>query len=221
MLRDESLVRFRRGLRHVQPLMRRRLTPVAATATTGGIHHDATPTVCSTQVTNNAAATAVFSSGARKWAVLCRYPSLLVRTCVPFGRSTAPPGSPCAPPLPSGVLKSYSTAFFEAARRKKARVRAGFPRRKRGLVPVRFHLRPFVLGDDTLHLGEQPGLGIVIKGGGVREQHRHTVAGQLVEHDHLVGGDPGEAIRRQAPYGVEEPRLGRVTKSIEVGAIQA
>jgi hypothetical protein len=119
------------------------------------------------------------------------------------------------------VLKSYSTAFFEAARRKKARVRAGFPRRKRGLVPVRFHLRPFVLGDDTLHLGEQPGLGIVIKGGGVREQHRHTVAGQLVEHDHLVGVDPGEAIRRQAPYGVEEPRLGRVTKSIEVGAIQA
>ena len=38
--------------------MRRRLTPVAATATTGGIHHDATPTACSTQVTNNAAATA-------------------------------------------------------------------------------------------------------------------------------------------------------------------
>jgi hypothetical protein len=54
-----------------------------------------------------------------------------------------------------------------------------------------------------------------------REQHRHTVAGQLVEHDHLVGVDAGEAIRRQAPYGVEEPRLGRVTKSIEVGAIQA
>src|SRR5256885_13463368 len=54
-----------------------------------------------------------------------------------------------------------------------------------------------------------------------REQHLHTVAGQLVEHDHLVGVDPGEAIRRQAPYGVEEPRLGRVTKSIEGGAIQA
>src|SRR5258708_27599417 len=31
------------------------------------------------------------------------------------------------------VLKNYATAFFEAARRKKAGVRAGFPRRKRGL----------------------------------------------------------------------------------------
>src|SRR2546427_481073 len=35
-----------------------------------------------------------FFVGARKWPVFCRYPSLSFRTCVPFGRSTAPPGSP-------------------------------------------------------------------------------------------------------------------------------
>src|SRR5207237_5740623 len=43
------------------------------------------------------------------------------------------------------VLKRYSTAFFEAARRKKAGVRAGFPRRKRALVPVRFRSGCFSL----------------------------------------------------------------------------
>src|SRR5216683_8428309 len=42
-----------------------------------------------------------------------------------------------------GVLKNYSTAFFEAARRQKAGVRAGVPRRKRGLVPVRFRKGSF------------------------------------------------------------------------------
>ena len=36
------------------------------------------------------------------------------------------------------VLKRYSIAFFEATRRHKKGLRAGFPRRKRGLVPVRF-----------------------------------------------------------------------------------
>src|SRR6202035_5461030 len=38
--------------------MRRRLAPVAATATSGGSHHAATPAVCSSQVTTGAAATA-------------------------------------------------------------------------------------------------------------------------------------------------------------------
>src|SRR6266404_3926549 len=51
------------------------------------------------------------------------------------------------------VLKRYSTAFFEAARRKKAGVRAGFPRRKRGLVPVRFRYGCFSLDGSRVRLG--------------------------------------------------------------------
>src|SRR5437588_5394871 len=49
------------------------------------------------------------------------------------------------------VLKNYSIAFFEAAKRKKAGVRAGFPRRKRGLVLVRFRFGCFCL--DGIRLG--------------------------------------------------------------------
>src|ERR1700751_149456 len=45
------------GMR-LHPLMRRRLAPVAATATSGGSHHAATPAVCISQVTARAAATA-------------------------------------------------------------------------------------------------------------------------------------------------------------------
>src|SRR3989454_10995405 len=37
-----------------------------------------------------------------------------------------------------GVLNNYSIALFEAAKRQKAGLGAGSPRRKRGLVPVRF-----------------------------------------------------------------------------------
>jgi transposase len=51
------------------------------------------------------------------------------------------------------VLKNYSTAFFEAARRKKAGVRAGFPRRKRGLVAVRFRWGCFGLDGSRVRLG--------------------------------------------------------------------
>src|SRR5260370_12522293 len=51
------------------------------------------------------------------------------------------------------VLKRYSTAFFEAARRKRAGVRAGFPRRKRGLVPVRFRYGCFNLDGSRIRLG--------------------------------------------------------------------
>ena len=50
------------------------------------------------------------------------------------------------------LLKRYSTAFFEAARRKKAGVRAGFPRRKRGLVPVRFRWGCFGLDGSRIRL---------------------------------------------------------------------
>src|SRR5260370_10832148 len=51
------------------------------------------------------------------------------------------------------VLKNYSIAFFEAARRQKAGVRAGFPRRKRGLVPVRFRWGCFSLDGSRVRLG--------------------------------------------------------------------
>src|SRR5260370_15343712 len=51
------------------------------------------------------------------------------------------------------VLKNYSTVFFEAARRQKAGVRAGFPRRKRGLVAVRFGWGCFSLDGSRVRLG--------------------------------------------------------------------
>src|SRR5207302_10523288 len=51
------------------------------------------------------------------------------------------------------VLKRYSSAFFEAARRKKSGVGAGFPRRKRGLVPVRFRWGNFRLDGSRVRLG--------------------------------------------------------------------
>jgi hypothetical protein len=55
-------------------------------------------------------------------------------------------------------------------------------------------LGPFVLGDHALDLGEQAGLGVVGDGGGVGEAHRGAVAGQLVEHDHLVGVAAAEPV---------------------------
>jgi IS605 OrfB family transposase len=51
------------------------------------------------------------------------------------------------------VLKNYSTAFFEAAKRKKDGIRAGFPRRKRALVPVRFRKGSFAIDGSRVRLG--------------------------------------------------------------------
>jgi hypothetical protein len=51
------------------------------------------------------------------------------------------------------VLKRYSTAFFEAVRRTKAGLRAGFPRRKRALVPVRLRYGCFNLDGSRVRLG--------------------------------------------------------------------
>src|SRR5436309_1076231 len=51
------------------------------------------------------------------------------------------------------VLKNYSIAFFEAAKRQKAGVRAGFPRRKRALVPVRFRKGSFAVDSSRVRLG--------------------------------------------------------------------
>src|SRR5437660_4118386 len=50
------------------------------------------------------------------------------------------------------VLKNYSTAFFEAVRRQKAGVRAGFPRRKRALVSVRFRKGSFAIDGSRVRL---------------------------------------------------------------------
>ena len=46
------------------------------------------------------------------------------------------------------------------------------------------------------------------------------MAGQLVEHDDLVGVDPGQTVGRQAPHGVEQPGLRGVSEPIEAGAVQ-
>src|ERR1700730_16501194 len=55
------------------------------------------------------------------------------------------------------VLKNYSTAFFEATKRKKQGVQAGFPRRKRGLVPVRFRFGCFSFHGSRVRLGVAKG----------------------------------------------------------------
>src|SRR5947209_10829245 len=57
-LASEREDRCQHRLLRTHPLVRRRLAPVAATATSGGSHHAATPAVCSSQVTASAAATA-------------------------------------------------------------------------------------------------------------------------------------------------------------------
>ena len=46
------------------------------------------------------------------------------------------------------VLRRYSDAWAEAARRRRAGEHAGFPRRKRRLVPVRWYAGTFSLLDD-------------------------------------------------------------------------
>src|SRR3984893_8555942 len=55
------------------------------------------------------------------------------------------------------ILKNSSTAFFEATKRKKQGVQAGFPRRKRGLVPVRFRFGCFSFHGSRVRLGVAKG----------------------------------------------------------------
>jgi IS605 OrfB family transposase len=51
------------------------------------------------------------------------------------------------------VLRRYSDAWFQASKHRKAgRLDAGFPRRKRGLVPVRFYHGNFLLQDRRVRL---------------------------------------------------------------------
>jgi IS605 OrfB family transposase len=50
------------------------------------------------------------------------------------------------------VLRRYADAWFEAARRHKAGMPAGFPRRKRGLVPIRFYHGTFAIQGQRVRL---------------------------------------------------------------------
>ena len=81
-------------------------------------------------------------------------------------------------------------------------------------------LRPLVLGDHALDLGEQLGLRVVIERWGVGEPHADPVAGQLVEHDHLVGVDAGEPVRGQAPHPLDQPGLRGVAQRVQPGPVQ-
>jgi putative transposase len=50
------------------------------------------------------------------------------------------------------VLRRYSDAWFQAANRRSQNEKAGFPRRKRALVPVRFYQGTFLLDGDRVRL---------------------------------------------------------------------
>ena len=81
-------------------------------------------------------------------------------------------------------------------------------------------LRPLVLGDHALDLGEQLGLRVVVDRWGVGEPHADPVAGQLVEHDDLVGVDAGEPVRGQAPHPLDQPGLRGVAQRVQPGPVQ-
>jgi len=81
-------------------------------------------------------------------------------------------------------------------------------------------LRPLVLGDHPLDLGEQLGLWVVVERWGVGEPDADPVAGQFVEHDDLVGVDAGESIRGQAPHPLDQPGLGGVAQRVQPGPVQ-
>jgi hypothetical protein len=81
-------------------------------------------------------------------------------------------------------------------------------------------LRAFIFSYHTLYLGEQPGLRIVGKWRGVVKQHRDAMARQLVEHNDLIGVHTGQAIRRQAPDGVEPSGFGGISERVKTGAVQ-
>jgi hypothetical protein len=82
-------------------------------------------------------------------------------------------------------------------------------------------LGPLVLGDHALHLGEQPGLRVVlVQAGSVGEPHAHPEAGQLIEDEHLVGVGAGEPVRRQAIDHLEQPGLGCITQRVQPRPVQ-
>jgi len=58
-----------------------------------------------------------------------------------------------SPTCAEDVLKRYSIGFFEAAKRHTQGLAAGFPRRKRGLVPLRFRWGCFSVCGSRVRLG--------------------------------------------------------------------
>ena len=51
--------------------------------------------------------------------------------------------------------------------------------------------------------------------------HHDAEAGQLVEDEDLVGVDPGQPVRREAPDAFEQPGLGGVTQRVQAGPVQS
>ena len=88
--------------------------------------------------------------------------------------------------------------------------------------PVPFaDLGPLVFGDHALHLGEQPGLRVVlVQAGGVGEPDGDAEAGQFIQDEHLVGVGAGQPVRGQAPDHLEQPGLGRVAQRVQPGPVQ-
>jgi hypothetical protein len=82
-------------------------------------------------------------------------------------------------------------------------------------------LGPLGFGNHPLHLGEQPGLGVVVQGWGVDQAHHDPEPGRLVQHQHLPGVGAGQPVRRQAPDQLKHPGLGRIPQSVPAGAVQA
>ena len=81
-------------------------------------------------------------------------------------------------------------------------------------------LRPLVLGDHALHLGQQPRLGVIVDRGSVGEVHLAAEPVELVEHEHLVGVGAREPVRGQAPDRVDRAGLGCVAQRVQPGAVQ-
>ncbi len=83
------------------------------------------------------------------------------------------------------------------------------------------NLCAFILGNDALHLGQQPRLRIVLELWRVMEPNAHAVARQLVEYDELPGIHARQAVGRQTPYAFKKPSLGAVAQRIKTGPVQA
>jgi len=56
--------------------------------------------------------------------------------------------------------------------------------------------------------------------GSVGEAHRDPEAGQLVQHEDLVGVGAGEPVRGQAPHQLEQAGLGGVAQRVQAGPVQ-
>jgi IS605 OrfB family transposase len=120
------------------------------------------------------------------------------------------------------VLQRYSDAWFEAARRHHRGERAGFPRRKRFLVPIRCYHGTFLLAGDRRVRAQRR----------AEARHRrrvhqahHQAAGQVIAFAmaHRVGtlvvGDPTGITDRDAGR-VQNWRLGQWRRTHLLGALR-